>query len=92
MSLSKRIALLFKAKASKALDRAEDPRETLDFSYQQQRAIQSGKATPTARSTCASIRGRWAVSLQPWGFGLPLHPLVRPPRLTLASWRSRRSR
>ena len=36
MSLSKRIALLFKAKASKALDRAEDPRETLDFSYQQQ--------------------------------------------------------
>ncbi|EWT07744.1 phage-shock protein [Intrasporangium chromatireducens Q5-1] len=36
MSLSKRIALLFKAKASKALDRAEDPRETLDYSYQQQ--------------------------------------------------------
>ncbi len=36
MSLSQRIALLFKAKASKALDRAEDPRETLDYSYQQQ--------------------------------------------------------
>lgn len=36
MSLSKRIALLFKAKASTALDRAEDPRETLDYSYQQQ--------------------------------------------------------
>jgi len=36
MSLSKRLALLFKAKASKVLDRAEDPRETLDYSYQQQ--------------------------------------------------------
>lgn len=36
MSLSQRIALLFKARASKVLDRAEDPRETLDYSYQQQ--------------------------------------------------------
>ena len=36
MSLSKRLALLFKAKASRALDRAEDPRETLDYSYAKQ--------------------------------------------------------
>jgi phage shock protein A len=36
MSLSKRLALLFKAKASTVLDRAEDPRETLDYSYSQQ--------------------------------------------------------
>lgn len=36
MSLSKRLSLIFKAKASKALDRAEDPRETLDYSYQKQ--------------------------------------------------------
>lgn len=36
MSLGKRLALIFKAKASKALDRAEDPRETLDYSYQKQ--------------------------------------------------------
>lgn len=36
MSLSKRLALIFKAKASKVLDRAEDPRETLDYSYQKQ--------------------------------------------------------
>jgi phage shock protein A len=28
--------LIFKAKANKALDRAEDPRETLDYSYQKQ--------------------------------------------------------
>lgn len=36
MSLSKRLALIFRAKASRALDRAEDPRETLDYSYQKQ--------------------------------------------------------
>jgi phage shock protein A len=31
-----RISLIFRAKANKALDRAEDPRETLDYSYQRQ--------------------------------------------------------
>ncbi len=36
MSLSKRLSVLFKAKASTLLDRAEDPRETLDYSYEQQ--------------------------------------------------------
>ena len=36
MGLMKRVSLVFKAKASKALDRVEDPRETLDFSYQRQ--------------------------------------------------------
>lgn len=36
MSLSRRIAMLFRAKANKALDRAEDPRETLDYSYERQ--------------------------------------------------------
>ena len=36
MSLWKRFTLIFKSKASKALDRAEDPRETLDYSYQRQ--------------------------------------------------------
>ncbi|MGZ4550836.1 MAG: PspA/IM30 family protein [Blastococcus sp.] len=36
MSLGKRLSLIFKAKASKVLDRAEDPRETLDYSYQRQ--------------------------------------------------------
>jgi len=34
--LSKRLSLIFKAKASKAIDRAEDPRETLDYSYEKQ--------------------------------------------------------
>ena len=36
MSLRKRISLIFRSKANKALDRAEDPRETLDYSYQRQ--------------------------------------------------------
>lgn len=34
--LSKRLSLIFKAKASKVIDRAEDPRETLDYSYEKQ--------------------------------------------------------
>jgi len=36
MSLMQRIRLMFSAKASSALDRAENPNETLDYSYQKQ--------------------------------------------------------
>jgi len=36
MSMTKRLSLIFKAKANKVLDRAEDPRETLDYSYTKQ--------------------------------------------------------
>ena len=36
VSVTKRLALLFRVKANKALDRAEDPREVLDYSYQRQ--------------------------------------------------------
>lgn len=36
MALFARMKLLFRAKADKALDRAEDPRETLDYSYKKQ--------------------------------------------------------
>ena len=36
MTLMKRMSLIFKAKANKALDKAEDPREVLDYSYQKQ--------------------------------------------------------
>lgn len=36
MAIMKRMSMLFRAKASGALDRAEDPRETLDYSYQKQ--------------------------------------------------------
>src|SRR6201982_3976685 len=36
MGVMKRVQLVFKAKANKALDKMEDPRETLDSSYQRQ--------------------------------------------------------
>jgi phage shock protein A len=36
MGLFSRMSTIFKAKMSKALDRAEDPRETLDYSYEKQ--------------------------------------------------------
>src|SRR5215469_2953837 len=36
MSIIGRITTLFQVKANKALDRAEDPREMLDYSYEQQ--------------------------------------------------------
>ena len=36
MGLMRRLSMLFRAKASRALDSAEDPRETLDYSYERQ--------------------------------------------------------
>ncbi|HSE09969.1 MAG TPA: PspA/IM30 family protein [Nocardioidaceae bacterium] len=39
MSLMKRISLIFRSKANQALDKAEDPRQTLDYSYQRQQDL-----------------------------------------------------
>src|SRR5690349_23385941 len=36
MGVMKRVSLIFKSKANTALDKMEDPRETLDYSYQRQ--------------------------------------------------------
>ena len=36
MGMGRRLALIFKAKANKVLDKHEDPRETLDYSYEKQ--------------------------------------------------------
>jgi phage shock protein A len=36
MGVMKRVSLIFRAKANKQLDKMEDPRETLDYSYQTQ--------------------------------------------------------
>jgi phage shock protein A len=36
MGMGSRLALIFKAKANKVLNKAEDPRETLDYSYEKQ--------------------------------------------------------
>jgi phage shock protein A len=41
MILMQRIRLIFSAKANKALDRAEDPNETLDYSYQKMLEMQT---------------------------------------------------
>src|SRR2546430_5559130 len=42
--LMARLSLIFKAKFSKALDRAENPSETLDYSYEEQlRQLQNVK-------------------------------------------------
>jgi phage shock protein A len=38
-SIMSRIALIFRSKANKALDAAEDPRETLDYSYVKQQEL-----------------------------------------------------
>jgi phage shock protein A len=37
--IMQRISLIFKSKANKALDKAEDPRETLDYSYTKQQEL-----------------------------------------------------
>src|SRR4028119_2365828 len=39
MSIMKRMGLIFRSKANRALDKAEDPRETLDYSYTKQREL-----------------------------------------------------
>ncbi len=40
MGLMRRLSMIFKAKASKALNSAEDPRETLDYSYERMLEMQ----------------------------------------------------
>ncbi|MFN8191506.1 MAG: PspA/IM30 family protein [Nocardioidaceae bacterium] len=39
MSLWQRMTMIFRSKANKVLDRAEDPRETLDYSYARQQEL-----------------------------------------------------
>jgi phage shock protein A len=39
MGILQRMSMIFRAKADRALDRAEDPRETLDYSYNKQREL-----------------------------------------------------
>ena len=39
MGLWSRMFLVFKSKTNAALDRAEDPRETLDYAYAQQQEL-----------------------------------------------------
>src|SRR6266571_4879812 len=56
MSVMKRVSLIFKSKANKALDRMEDPRETLDYSYQTQLELSSTKLDKQARDALSAGR------------------------------------
>src|ERR1700739_4810954 len=60
MSVMKRVSLIFRAKADKALDRMEDPRETLDYSYKQQVEM----LTPVRRGVADVATSRKRVELQ----------------------------
>src|ERR1700712_855375 len=60
MSMMKRISTIFRAKANSALDKAEDPRQTLDYSYQRQLE----KLTKVRRGVPAAPRSRKRVELQ----------------------------
>jgi len=60
MGLGSRLATIFKAKASKALDRAEDPRETLDYSYEKQLEL----LTRTRRGVADVATSRKRLELQ----------------------------
>ena len=60
MSIGRRIATLFRVKANKALDRAEDPREMLDYSYEQQlEMVQKVRRGLAEWPPAASASSRW---------------------------------
>lgn len=56
MSLTRRLNVILKTKASKVLDRAEDPRETLDYAYQKQ--LESLQQMRRATADMATARKR----------------------------------
>ncbi len=60
MSLWQRMTLIFRSKANKAMDRAEDPRETLDYSYQRQMEL----LTKVRRGVADVATSRKRVELQ----------------------------
>jgi phage shock protein A len=60
MGLGNRLATVLKAKASKALDRAEDPREILDYSYEKQLEL----LTKTKRGVADVATSRKRLELQ----------------------------
>ncbi|CAM5731408.1 hypothetical protein SHIRM173S_04626 [Streptomyces hirsutus] len=73
----KRMGMIFRAKANKALDRAEDPRETLDYSYQKQlELLQKVRRGVADVATAASAWSSSSTSCSP-----------SPP-----SWRTRNAR
>ena len=65
MSIGRRIATLFRVKANKALDRAEDPREMLDYSYEQQLEMVQKVRRGLADVATSRKRGRTRTSTLP---------------------------
>ena len=75
----KRMSLIFRSKANKALDRAEDPRETLDYSYQRQLELLSARyavGSPTSRPAASawSCRSSSSSSSRPSSRARPRRP------------------
>ncbi len=60
MSIFQRIATIFGAKANKALDKAENPNETLDYSYQKRSNCRRrcAAALPTSRPAASASNCR----------------------------------
>ena len=69
MGLWQRFTLIFKSKANKALDKAEDPRETLDYSYQRQLELLSKVRRGLTRVVNHPYLGAQEVFVPPWRFG-----------------------
>ena len=89
MSMMKRISMVFRAKANSALDKAEDPRETLDYSYQRQLemltkvrrgvadvALASFEQSPGAAGETLAVVGRCAWGLRECLVATPLDQRV----------------
>ena len=67
MGMWQRFTMIFKSKANKALDRAEDPRETLDYSYEKQLDLLP-KVRRDVRTTTICVTDAVNLALR-WLFG-----------------------
>lgn len=83
MSVMKRLSMIFRAKANKALDRAEDPRETLDYSYERQREM----LTKVRRGVADVATSRKRLELQGQQLGQQADKLEAQSRQALSSGR-----
>ena len=61
MGVMKRMSMIFRSKANRVLDKAEDPRETLDYSYQEA----AGAAAEVRRGVADVATSRKRIELQP---------------------------
>lgn len=83
MGLWQRFTLIFKSKANKALDKAEDPRETLDYSYEKQLEL----LQKVRRGVADVATSRKRLELQIQGLGQQESKLEEQARAALAGGR-----